>query len=178
MQNEVKQLKDSLEEWKSTTSARLVAPSVTSPTQFTNHGTAVSIPPNGVKKKLFFEILTGKNAERHRLTVKPQDNKSTEEIKNLLRAKIDPVNMKIGIRAFQSLKNGNVLIEVDSKEEIEILDTQSCDKCRDQLETNVQKRKSRTNYIQCTRRSDTRKCGGHNTSSEPRSQIARRGYPN
>jgi hypothetical protein len=55
--------------------------------------------------------------------VKPHDNKSTEEIKNLLRAKIDPVNMKIGIKTFRSLKNGNVLIEADSKEEIEILNT-------------------------------------------------------
>jgi hypothetical protein len=61
--NEVKQLKDSLEKWKFMTSARLVAPSVTSHTEFTNHGTAVSTPPNGVKKKLFSEILTGKNAE-------------------------------------------------------------------------------------------------------------------
>jgi hypothetical protein len=119
-----------------------VAPSVTSPTEFTNHGTVVSTPPNGVKKKLFSEILTGKNAEQHRLTVKPYDNKSTEEIKNLIRAKIDPVNMKIGIRTFKSLKNGNVLIEADRKEETEILNIQIRDKCEDQLKTNVQKRRN------------------------------------
>ena len=43
---------------------------------------------------------------------------------------------------FKSLKNGNVLIEADSKEEIEILNTQIRDKCGDQLEVNVQKRRN------------------------------------
>jgi hypothetical protein len=51
--------------------------------------------------------------------VKPKDSQSTDEIKKLLKSKIYPVNMKIGIRTFKSLKNGNVLIEADSKEEIE-----------------------------------------------------------
>jgi hypothetical protein len=68
--------------------------------------------------------LSGKNEERHKLTVKPKDNQSAEEIKRLLKTKIDPVNMKIGIRTLKSLKNGNFLIEADSKEEIEILNTQ------------------------------------------------------
>jgi len=50
--------------------------------------------------------------------VKPNDNKTAEEIKKLLRTKMDTVNMKIGIRTFKSLKNGNVLIETDSTQEI------------------------------------------------------------
>jgi hypothetical protein len=74
--------------------------------------------------------------------VKPKDNQSAEEIKKLLKTKIDSVNMKIGIRTFKSLKNGNVLIETDSKEEIEILDTQIHDKWGDQLEINVHKRRN------------------------------------
>jgi hypothetical protein len=55
--------------------------------------------------------------------LKSKQNLSTEEIRRLLKSKIDPVNMKIGIRAFKSLKNGNVLIEADSKEEIETLNS-------------------------------------------------------
>jgi len=39
--------------------------------------------------------------------------------------------MKIGIRTFKSLKNDNVLIETDSKEETEILNSQIHDKCGD-----------------------------------------------
>jgi hypothetical protein len=74
--------------------------------------------------------------------VKPKENQSSEEIKKLLKSKIDPVNMKIGIRAFRSLKNGNVLIEADSKEEIKLLNSQIRDKCGDQLEINIQKRRN------------------------------------
>jgi hypothetical protein len=53
----VKQLKDTLERWKSTPSARLAAPSATSNTGLTCRGTAVSIPPSGGKNKLFYEVL-------------------------------------------------------------------------------------------------------------------------
>ena len=99
-------------------------------TELTSQGTAVSAPSSGGKKKLFSEVLSGGNTERHRLTVKPYDNKMAEEIKKLLRTKIDPVNMKIEIRTFKSLKNGNILIEADSKEEIDLLNMQIRDKCR------------------------------------------------
>ena len=102
--NEVKQMKATLEKWKSTTSERQAVPSVTSFTVLTSHGTAVSSTPSGGKRKLFSEILSGKNAERNRLTVNPND-KTAEEIKKLLRTRIDAVNMKIGIRTFKNLRN-------------------------------------------------------------------------
>jgi len=139
--NEVKQLKDTLENWKSTASARRVATSFASFTELTSQGTAVSTTSSGGKKKLLSEVLSGGNTERHRLTVKPNDNKTAEEIKKLLRSKIDPVNTKIGIRTFKSLKKGNVLIEADSKEEIELLNTQIQDKSGDHVEAKVQKRR-------------------------------------
>jgi len=74
--------------------------------------------------------------------VKSNDNKTVEEIKKLLRTKIYPVNMKIGIRTFKNLKNRNVLIEADSKELIETLNTQIRDKCGDQLEVKIQNRRN------------------------------------
>jgi hypothetical protein len=50
--------------------------------------------------------------------------------------------MKIGIRTFKNLKNGNVLVEADSKEEIERLHSQIHDKCGNQIETYIQKRRN------------------------------------
>ena len=50
--------------------------------------------------------------------------------------------MKIGIRSLKSLKNGNVLIETDTKEETELLNSQIRDKCGDHLEINIQKRRN------------------------------------
>ena len=50
--------------------------------------------------------------------------------------------MKIGIRTFKCLKDGKVLIEADTKVDIEILNTKIIDKCGDRLEANVQKRRN------------------------------------
>jgi len=47
--------------------------------------------------------------------------------------------MKIGIRIVKSRKNGIVLIEADSKEERDTLNSQIRDICGDHLETNVHK---------------------------------------
>jgi hypothetical protein len=142
MRNEGKQLKDTLEKWRSTSSVRQVGPSVTSNTGLTSRDAAVSVPPSGSKKNPFSKVSSGTNEEQHKLTVKLKDNQSTEEIKKLLKSKIDPVNMKIGIKTFKSLKNGNVLIEAESKEEIETFNSQIRDKCGDQLKISVQKRRN------------------------------------
>ena len=50
--------------------------------------------------------------------------------------------MKTGIRTFKSLKNGNVLIEADSKKEIERLHSQIRDKCGNQIQTYPEGKKS------------------------------------
>ena len=140
-QNEVNLLKDAMQKWESTSTKRQVAPSVTSRPGLYSRGTADAAPLIGAKKKQFSEVLSGKNEERHKLTVKSKENQSTEQIKKL-KTKIGPVNMKIGIRTFKSLKNGNVLIEADSKEEIERLHSQIRDKCGNQIETYIQKRRN------------------------------------
>jgi hypothetical protein len=92
--NDVKHLKDALENWKSMFSAGQGAPSFNSSSELTSRGTAVS-PPSPGGKNLFSNILCGTNEERHILTVKPKDNQSTEEIKKLLKPKIFPVTVKI-----------------------------------------------------------------------------------
>jgi hypothetical protein len=87
MRNEVEQLKDTFENWKSMSSAGQVAPFVTNSSGLTSRGTAVS-PPSIGGKKLFSEVLCGKNEERHKVAVKLKDNQSTEVVKKLLKPKI------------------------------------------------------------------------------------------
>jgi hypothetical protein len=50
--------------------------------------------------------------------------------------------MKIGIRTFRILKNGNVLIDAYSMEKTGILITQIHYNCGDHLEINAQKRRN------------------------------------
>jgi len=60
---EVKQLKDALDKEKSMTSARQLATSDNSNEVLTSRGTATPAPPCYGKKKLFSEIVGGKNEE-------------------------------------------------------------------------------------------------------------------
>ena len=55
--------------------------------------------------------------KRFKLMVKSRLERSTE-VKNVLRTKVNPTEMKVGIKTLKSLKDGRVLIEVGSTEEI------------------------------------------------------------
>jgi hypothetical protein len=76
--------------------------------------------------------------KRYKLMVRSKTNHSGEAIKNILRTSINPTSMKIGICAFRSLRDGRVLLETKSKEEIELLHTNINDKCSQLLEVNIQ----------------------------------------
>jgi len=91
------------------------------------------------QEKPFSEIVGAKYEERHKLTIKPKWNQSTEEIQKLLKTKIKPIDMKIGIKTLKILRNGQVMMEADSKEELEILNSQIHYKYWSQLEINFQK---------------------------------------
>ena len=56
----------------------------------------------------------------------------------MLKSKINPTEIKVGINYLKSLKNVRVEIETSSKEEIEILTTDINEKCGE-LEANVHK---------------------------------------
>ena len=142
LQNEVNELKKDLEAYKQTHTVGQVAPSIGSPLQLTRRGNVASAPPSDGRKELYAEVLKGKNVRRYKITVKSKDNQPADALKNIIKSCIDPVDMKIGIRTFKCLKDGKVLIEADTKDGIEILNTQIRDKCGDQLEANIQKRRN------------------------------------
>jgi hypothetical protein len=50
------------------------------------------------KRKQYSEALSGRTEVRHKLTVKPKGNSTTEEIQKKIKSNIDLVNLKIGIR--------------------------------------------------------------------------------
>jgi len=77
-----------------------------------------------------------------KLTVTVKGNQSPETIKGLLKSKINPTEIKVGINTFKSLKNGKVLIETNSKEEIEVLEKDINAKWEGQLEANIHKFRS------------------------------------
>ncbi|PSN31586.1 hypothetical protein C0J52_27850, partial [Blattella germanica] len=71
--------------------------------------------------------------------VKSKSNQSTEEVKNYLKSNINPTEIKVGINTFKSLKDGRVLIEASSKEEINALSAKINEKYGKQLYVHVPK---------------------------------------
>jgi len=96
---EVKQLKEAMmESERPTTQQRQVATSSNCHAVLTNRGTAEHAAPSCDRKKIFSEVVGGKQGERHKLKLKPKLNQSTEEITKLVKTNIDPMDMNIGIR--------------------------------------------------------------------------------
>jgi hypothetical protein len=55
--------------------------------------------------------------------VKSKNNKHADAVKNILKSSIDPIDMKIDIRTFKGLKDGKVIIEAYTKDDIETLNS-------------------------------------------------------
>ena len=72
--------------------------------------------------RLYSDALKGKcKQERYMITVTSRDKESTESIKDVLKSKIKPTEIKVGINSLKTLRNGTIQIETGSKEEIYIL---------------------------------------------------------
>jgi hypothetical protein len=63
-------------------------------------------------------------------------------VKELLKTKINPIEMKVGISALKTLKDGRILIEVGSKEERERISNRITEKCGKDLEAKIQERRN------------------------------------
>jgi len=96
-------------------------------------------PSSGGGKKLYSEVLSSCLDKRYKLTVKSKSNQSTEIIKSVLKTKVNPTEIKVGIKSFKSLKDGRVLIEAGSLDEINSLRTAIGNKCGEDLEVTVPK---------------------------------------
>ena len=97
------------------------------------------VAPSGLREgKLYSEALGGeKNLKRFILFVRSEENQTPETIMGLLKSKINPTQIKVGIITFNSLKNRKVIIETNSKEENEVLEKAINAKCGGKLEVNI-----------------------------------------
>ena len=100
-------------------------------------------PPGDKKAKLYSTVLLNKPHQQcFKITVKSKDNHSVEAIKGILKSKINPTDIKVGINSFKALTDGRVLITTSSKEEAETLETDIKTKCGEKLEANFHRRRN------------------------------------
>ena len=143
LEKQVKEGKDEIQRLRdiARSHTRQEAPSL-DPVPRQTTGARQVLPPDGKARKLYAEVAKtkteGSAEKRYRLLAKSKTNHSGEEIKNIIRTSINSTSMKVGICAFRSLRDGRVLLETKSKEEIELLHTNIKDKCCQLLDVNIQ----------------------------------------
>jgi len=97
---------------------------------------ARQVPPSeGRRRKLFSEVMKGEEDRRYKITLKAKNgSQSPEQIKLQLKKDINPTDIKLGIKTLQPLRDGRILIETRSEEEINSLSSVIGTKCGEQLE--------------------------------------------
>ena len=95
------------------------------------------LPSYGGARKSYAEITRANIDKRYKLMVKSKPNQPTDTIKNVLKTKINPTEVKVGMKTLKSLKDGRVLIEVGSIDETNLLSANIKERCGDELEVNV-----------------------------------------
>jgi hypothetical protein len=75
------------------------------------------------------------------MTIRSKGTHAPEIIKQILKTNIKPSEINVGINIFKTLSSGKVLIETNSKEEIEALERDIQMKCGKDLETNIHTRR-------------------------------------
>ena len=95
----------------------------------------------GSAEKLYSEVVRteGRREKRYRLMVTSRTNHSGDAIKTFIKTSVNPTSMKVDICALMSLRDGRVIMETKSKEDIELLCTNINDKCSQLLDAKVQK---------------------------------------
>jgi hypothetical protein len=95
----------------------------------------------GSTEKLYSEILkaNSRREKRFRLTVSTKSDHSGDAIKDIIKTSVNPTSIKVGVCAIKTLRDGRVIMETKSKEDIEMLCTNINDKCNHLLEANIQK---------------------------------------
>jgi len=100
-------------------------------------------PPGDRREKLYSAALGNKIKQQHfKISVKSKDNISGDAIKGILKSKINPTDIKVGIYSFKALTDGRVLITTSRKEEAEALEMDIKSKCGEELEATLHKRRN------------------------------------
>ncbi|KAJ4434170.1 hypothetical protein ANN_31046 [Periplaneta americana] len=83
----------------------------------------------------------GKTKEKKgfQLVVRSKTQQSSEYMKTLIKTKLNPTELKVGVSSFKALKNGNLVIETQNKVETDTICKNINEKCGIELEANTKK---------------------------------------
>jgi len=97
------------------------------------------LPSQDCDRKLYSSVVVGCPEKKFKLMVKSKFNQPPDMIKKLLKSKVNPTEIKVGITSLKSLRDGRVVIEASSKNEIVTLGDKIGEKCGGELDVTIQK---------------------------------------
>ena len=97
--------------------------------------------PSCNRNRQYASVFRESKPKRYKMTVKARSVLPTEEIKQLLKTKINPGEIKVGVISMKLLQGG-VLIDTNTIEEMEVLGKEIQTKCGRELETHTQIKKT------------------------------------
>jgi hypothetical protein len=100
------------------------------------------LPPHGSNRKLHSSVVAAHVKTKHKILIRSRVNQTPDMIKKLLKSKVKPTKIKVGITSLKLLRDGRVMIETKSKNEIEALENKIEETCGAELEVNIQKRRN------------------------------------
>jgi hypothetical protein len=100
-------------------------------------GAATAHSPK-LNHKLYADIVAERDEKKFTLTLRTKDNHAPEEIISVLKEKVNPAEIKVGIVSLKTLRDGRVLIEAGSKAEIKLLGDKIREECAEILVVNMQ----------------------------------------
>ena len=71
--------------------------------------------------KLYSDIVRGREEKKFTLTLRTKDNHTPEGIIRVLKEKVNPAEIKVGITSLKTLRDGRILIEPGSRTELNLL---------------------------------------------------------
>ena len=87
------------------------------------------LPIHNHCQKLYSEAAVGRAERKFELTVKSKESKTPDEIKSLLKTQVNPTEIRVGITSIKLLRDGRIIIEAGSKNEIDKLGEQIGEIC-------------------------------------------------
>jgi hypothetical protein len=73
------------------------------------------LPPYGNNRKLNASVVVASDEPKHKALIKSKINQTPEMIKNQLKSKVNPTEIKVGIKSLKMLSDGTLMIEASSK---------------------------------------------------------------
>ena len=142
LEDEASKKNKELDSYKNTTTKRHIETSYARRQEPPRLGSRQVLPPHDNNRKLYASVVATTAETKHKALVRSKINQTPEMIKNQLKTKVNPTEIGVGITSLKMLRDGRLMIEGNSKQEIEALGNKIEETCGAELEVRIQKRRN------------------------------------